>query len=263
MTNIIEQQVCNLLDSGDIIFPPCIKNTLSIRKYLTDPDISLTTIASSLALDPIISSHILSAINSPYYGYRVSNLHIAVSLLGASALNFITFSIIQKQLAANVTAETRKILEQFWLYNLEVTGASCAVATTETTKEITEEVMVLSMLLNLETMFIIFAVDKIGFDCCKSLENALMIRRLASQYRTTILRAFLVSSEVEESINFVYRNFPDDSNNFSTAKDVLLFGRFCVGVPQSLENFISILPYYANLTDKHLAIKSHILESFR
>lgn len=262
MTNIIEQQVCNLLNSGDIIFPPCIKNTLSIRKDLTNPDISLTTIASSLALDPIISSHVLYAINSPYYGYRVSNLHVAVSLLGASALNFITFNIIQKQLAANVTSTTRKILEQFWLYNLEVTGASCAVATTETTKEITEEVMVLSMLLNLETMFTIFAADKIGLDC-KSENNASMIHMLARQYRKTILRAFLVSSEVEESINFVYRNFPDESNNFSTAKDVLLFGRFCVEVPQSLKNFISILPYSANLTDVQLAIKSHIMESFR
>lgn len=262
MTNIIEQQVCNLLNSGDIIFPPCIKNTLTIRKYLTDPEISLATIASSLALDPIISSHVLSAINSPYYGYRVSNLHVAVSLLGASSLNFITFNIIQKQLSANVTAETRKILEQFWLYNLEVTGAACAVATTETTKEITEEVMVLSMLLNLETMFVIFAADKIGFDC-KSENNALMIHRLASKYRTIILRAFLVSSEVEEYINFVYRNFPDDSHNFSTAKDVLLFGRFCVDVPQSLENFISILPHSANLTGMQLAIKSHIMESFR
>jgi len=68
--------------------PPLPESVRQIESFAKDPDISYKRVAKTLESDPVLTSEILKAANSPIYGFsrKISTLESAIALFGLGTI---------------------------------------------------------------------------------------------------------------------------------------------------------------------------------
>lgn len=261
----IEDKILQMAERKETAFPQSLENTIALRNLLIDPDASFNDIATRISGDPVISSAVINLVNSPLYGYSVKSVHTAVSLLGYSSLNFVVFGIIQKQLSLKLSPLCKRFMVSFWDYNLRVAGAAYALALLHSGKDSADEVLYTGMLLNLDTMFTVYAAHELGIDFCDSITYSTAIRKVAEDRRQLILQAYKIDLEVAQCVNFTYQNSSGSLSNsgLATSGEFLVHGRNFIAVPEVLKSFVSEIPESVlRLTTFQEKIQNQVIESF-
>ncbi len=75
--------------------PPLPESVIKIEQLAKDPDTTYKTVASTLNTDPILSSEILKAVNSPIYGFsrEIKTLEGAISLFGIGTIRAFVLAV--------------------------------------------------------------------------------------------------------------------------------------------------------------------------
>ena len=197
---------------GDIMFAANINVTVKLRDILLDPRKSLSDIACFINSDPVLASRVIALANSAAYGtVKKVSVREAVSVIGSSALNFLAFSIIQKQMVKAVSGRGKVILERLWAYSLEVACTACAYSKVRSPKtSVPDTAMFLGMLLHLDIMFIVYSASRFDqvFDDLESL--AVTVRKISGRIHKKLMDMYHVPPAITDQIKTAYVPFNFD-----------------------------------------------------
>lgn len=262
MLNSAYQKVIEIITSEDIIFPPSLQNALELRKLLLDPNIDLATLTICIRKDPIISLAVLKLANSPMYVRQVKELKDAISFLGLSALNYVLFGILQKQLSHVIQGSLgSELVKQIWQYSLDVAGSTFAIAKTESTDLVAEESILLALTLHLDLMFATYAVAKTGL-VTEYQEYAIFIRRIAHTHRNKLMALYGVCAESAQNLSHAYWAYPAEYLPAPiTAIEALSMGINSTEIPFALRVLLPSNAYSNTLTTEQFEHKSKVTKS--
>lgn len=266
---LMHQQVSTLLEREDIIFPPSIQNALELRQLLIDANSDMTSITNCITKDPIISLAVLKLASSPMYARDVRSVKAAVTVLGYSALNFLVFGLLQRQLTRLVPSGGKPIVNSLWWYSLDVASSAYAIAAESSGREVADEALLLSMVLHLDLMFVVYAASIVqeqlppqAQQTWAEADYSIFIRRLAHQHRTKLLSLYGVPVSTAQELSLAYWAYPAESLPAPlTAVEALSLGINSTEIPYALRLLVPAATYVNELTQVQLEYKASVAQS--
>jgi len=91
-----------------------------IMNELGKEDSTTRTVTSLIETDPVLTTNILRAVNSPFYGlrWRVNNVANAIGLLGLAETSKLLLAFFLKQKLFTLSSTQRVYLEQLWNHSI-------------------------------------------------------------------------------------------------------------------------------------------------
>lgn len=124
----IVRQVCQ----GELVFPTNMAAALKLQQALGEPDCHLDAAADMVLAEPLIAARLVAIANSVAYtrfGGHVSNVRVAVSLLGFRPLRSLVAVIVVRQLASEIgDAKLRHKAELLWRHCASVAALAKVLA---------------------------------------------------------------------------------------------------------------------------------------
>ena len=122
--------------------PPLPESVMQIERLAKDPDITYKDIANVLKQDPILTSEILKAVNSPIYGFSrdIKTLENAIALFGIGTIRgFVLAVYIRENFNFNLepygltsmqfssTSTKQHALATSWYLKRQTSATRCAL----------------------------------------------------------------------------------------------------------------------------------------
>ena len=119
------------INNNRINLPTLPEIALKVRDVVQDPDSSAAKIAITIGADPVMTTKLIQAANSPLYrpATPIENLQNAISRLGQTVVNNIVTGMVMEQLyqkGGNPSVERH--LRELWLHSTKVAAISMILA---------------------------------------------------------------------------------------------------------------------------------------
>lgn len=90
-----------------------------VLKALDNPDIPASTLASMIEKDQSLTTRVLRAANSPYYGFsrQISTIELAVVIMGLNSIKEIVIGLVVQKFFARIKSSVFDV-NKFWEYSL-------------------------------------------------------------------------------------------------------------------------------------------------
>jgi HD-like signal output (HDOD) protein len=128
----IFREIAKQLKVGDLMFPTGVQVALKIQRALEDPECHINTAVSLIKAEPLLAASVISIANSVAYnrsGREITDLNIAVSMLGLGTIRSLAMSLVTRQMAGNsVSKEHQSLVNKLWAHSAEVASLSHAIA---------------------------------------------------------------------------------------------------------------------------------------
>ncbi|MFZ4534963.1 HDOD domain-containing protein [Propionivibrio sp.] len=122
--------------AGDVVFPTYFDTSLRIRKELSNPDLSISRIASIVGIEPLLATKLMQLANSALYrtdGTAVRDLSAAINRLGVELVRTTALGIAIRQLIRSKDmAIFIDITKALWIHSLKTAAATRILARTYT-----------------------------------------------------------------------------------------------------------------------------------
>lgn len=261
----IQSKVLELLTENNILFSVNFQSCLTLRRMLLDPRRSLQDVAQYISTDPVVSTAVLRVANSAKYAHRnVNSVYVAVNMIGGRTLNYIVFAVIQQQLVNIMPDSFRLLTEKLWGYSLEIAGSAYSIGSNRSSSIVADEVILLSMLLHLDTMFVMFAISKYGDLGNDSESFPALVKRLVLANRKGLLQTYDVPIELIDSLSVAYRTYTDVTYvEPLTAIEVLTLAIHSVEVPIEIRDLVPSITSVIALPEEYHTLKDSLIESLR
>lgn len=249
MTSSTFTSICStvedLLSEGNTTFASNLQLTVRLRKMLLDANSSLSDINNAISGDAILSARVLSVANSAAYGNRKhTSIKDAVATIGTSTLNYVVFSVIQKQLISKVENEYKVLLERLWRHSTEI--ARLTFSYSKVKAPVTSNrynLLFLSMLIHLDLMFVLFAASK-HRDILYAENFASAVKSARSKFRRKILGIYEIQPYILDTLNYAY--VPYNLDTFpQTELEILSYSVQSIRPHDTIKNLLpKVLNYF-------------------
>ncbi|NLO19250.1 MAG: HDOD domain-containing protein [Ignavibacteria bacterium] len=100
-----------------------------VLQAVDNTNLSASTLANLIERDQALTASVLTAANSPYYGFarRIATVDLAVVVMGLNAIREIVLSMLLRRLMININPAILDI-ESFWRYSVFCGAASRVIA---------------------------------------------------------------------------------------------------------------------------------------
>jgi len=128
----IFREIANQVAHGELRFPTGAQVALKLRRALDDPDCQINTAAKLIQAEPLLAARVIAIANSVVYnpsGREITDVHVAISLLGFRTLRPLTMALVARQMAGSSSApEHQKLLNELWEHSIHVAALAHAIA---------------------------------------------------------------------------------------------------------------------------------------
>ena len=124
--------IANQVGHGDLMFPTGAQVALKLRRALDDPDCHVNTAARLIQAEPLLSARVIAISNSVVYnrsGREITDVHMAVSLLGFKTIRSLAMALVTRQMAGKSTVpEHQELVNKLWEHSAHVAALAHAIA---------------------------------------------------------------------------------------------------------------------------------------
>ncbi len=128
----IFEAIANQVAHGDLMFPTGVQVALKLRRALDDPDCNINTAARLIQAEPLLSARVIAISNSVVYnrsGREITDVHIAISLLGFKTIRSLVMALVTRQMAGKSTLpEQQDLVNKLWEHSAHVAALAHAIA---------------------------------------------------------------------------------------------------------------------------------------
>lgn len=145
--------------AGEVVFPTYFDAVLRLRKVLQDPSQSLSSIAATVSLEPLISAKLLRLANSVAFnpsGNEVVDLQAAIARLGINTVRSASLAIVMVQLLrAKGMANFSELTHTLWEHSVK-TAAAARVIARQLSRVNPEEAMLAGLVHDLGAFYMLY-----------------------------------------------------------------------------------------------------------
>jgi HD-like signal output (HDOD) protein len=128
----IFNELANQVARGDLIFPTGAQVALKLRRALDDPDCQVASAARLIQAEPLLAARVIAISNSVAYnhsGQEITDVNMAVSLLGFSVIRSLAMALVTRQMAGKSTVPEHQVLvNKLWEHSAHVASLAHAIA---------------------------------------------------------------------------------------------------------------------------------------
>jgi HD-like signal output (HDOD) protein len=130
--NSIFEALASHAAQGDLVFSTGAQVALRLRRALDDPDCHVNTATRLIQAEPLLSARVIAIANSVVYnrsGREVSDVHIAVTLLGFRTIRSLAMALVTRQMAGkSKLPELQELVNKLWEHSAHVASLAHAIA---------------------------------------------------------------------------------------------------------------------------------------
>ena len=128
----IFHEIANQIKVGSFMFPTGVQVALKIQRALEDPDCHIATAINLIKAEPLLAANVISIANSVVYnrtGREITDLNVAVSMLGLRTVRSLAMSLVTRQMAGkSISLEHKNLVNKLWAHSAEVASLSHVIA---------------------------------------------------------------------------------------------------------------------------------------
>jgi HD-like signal output (HDOD) protein len=130
--NSIFEAIASQAAEGDLVFSTGAQVALRLRRALDDPDCHVNTATRLIQAEPLLSARVIAIANSVVYnrsGREVSDVHIAVTMLGFRTIRSLAMALVTRQMAGkSKLPELQELVNKLWEHSAHVASLAHAIA---------------------------------------------------------------------------------------------------------------------------------------
>lgn len=130
--NPIFETILSQIEHGDLVFSTGAQVALKLRRELDDPDCHVNTAARLIQAEPLLAARVIAIANSVVYnrsGRDISDVHVAVSLLGFSTIRSLAMALVTRQMAGkSKNPAQQELVNKLWEHSAHVASLAHAIA---------------------------------------------------------------------------------------------------------------------------------------
>jgi len=126
------EEIAKQVAQGDLMFPTGAQVALNLRRALDDPECHILTAAKLIQAEPLLSARVIEISNSVAFnrsGREITDVHVAVSLLGFTTIRSLAMALVTRQMAGqSKTREHQEVVDRLWEHSAHVASLARAIA---------------------------------------------------------------------------------------------------------------------------------------
>ena len=125
-------EIAHQVAHDDLIFPTGAQVALKLRRAVDDPECHIDTAAKLIQAEPLLSARVIEISNSVAFnrsGREITDIHVAVSLLGFRTIRALAMALVTRQMAGqSMTPEHQELVNKLWEHSSQVASLAHAIA---------------------------------------------------------------------------------------------------------------------------------------
>lgn len=125
-------KIASQVAHGELLFPTGAQAALNLRHALDDPDCHINTAARQIQAEPLLATRVIAIANSVVFnlsGREITDVHVAVSMLGFKIVRTLAMAMVTRQMAGNsLVPEQQDLVNKLWDHSAQVASLAHAIA---------------------------------------------------------------------------------------------------------------------------------------
>jgi HD-like signal output (HDOD) protein len=130
--NEVFETIAAQVAQGELVFSTGAQVALRLRHALDDPDCHVNTASRLIKSEPLLATRVIAIANSVVYnrsGREISDVHMAVSLLGFRTIRSTAMALVTRQMAGKSKDPVRQVMvDRLWEHSAQVASLAHAIA---------------------------------------------------------------------------------------------------------------------------------------